>query len=142
LPAVQFGVAPLQVMPLILPPQPSGSSPQVLPVSAQVFGEQPQDFLVFPVHSSPAAQLPQFNLVPQPSSDSPQVACNSTQLFGLHAQRSFTQDAPLQVSPHCTIPPQPSSLLPQSPGPQTAFTQPVGVVPDEVPCVSASFESV
>jgi hypothetical protein len=121
----RFGPSPpqmsgiVQVLQSIMPPQPSGSMPQLAFSAAHVVGVQPHLFGVPPPpHVLPESRhAPQSIILPQPSETMPQSAPRSGQVNGVQPH-IFDMPPPPQVSggvqrPHCTVAPHPSDTSPQ-----------------------------
>jgi hypothetical protein len=96
-------------------PQPSLTSPQLAPSSAQVLGRQQ-----LPCRQrSFAVQSPQCRVLPQPSLASPQVRPRPAQVRAMQCSHRLAVPLPAQTSgavqsPQCRVLPQPSEMSPQS----------------------------
>jgi hypothetical protein len=102
-----------------VPPQPSGTEPQLSPCAAHVVGEQPHWLATPPPpHVSPAAlHLPQSSVSPQPSEIVPHALPQVAGTQGPWPQMlvpppPHVSPAALQV-PQSSVPPQPSGIEPQ-----------------------------
>src|SRR5262245_26149654 len=102
-----------------MPPQPSGTMPQLALLAAHVVGVHPHWFaLPPPPHVLPGSRhSPQSIILPQPSDTMPHSAPSSGQVAGVHPH-CLDLPPPPHVSggvhrPHSIVPSQPSEIWPQ-----------------------------